>query len=161
MRFIAVCKKVGQTYHFGNISTLRLIWPQKRFLLYLYKYWLFENFPQKIQGSCKQIWLVNQVRGFPWDPEWKSRTESGPARKIRWAQMLDEKTDPQELTRWASSTHANRTLDRKVAALVISRQSLSRRCSGSTHTTCHWRHSLISSARRSPVFLASVKVSAQ
>jgi len=84
-----------------------------------------------------------------------------PRKKVPIRVKAGRKERPQELIRWTSSTHANKTLHRKVGLSVISRHSLSRRCSGSTQTTCQRLHSLISVAKRSPVFLASVRVSEQ
>ena len=76
-------------------------------------------------------------------------TEAGkhPRRKVPTVPKARRKSRPHSLIRWTSSTHANKMFARKVEYSVISLHSLSRKCSGSTQTTCHLIHSLISSAK--------------
>ena len=84
-----------------------------------------------------------------------------PRKKVPTAENAGRNESPHSLIRWTSSTQANRTLDRKVGLSVISLHSLSRRCSGSTHMTCHLTHSMISRAKRTPPFRALLRVSWQ
>ena len=84
-----------------------------------------------------------------------------PHKKVPMRVKAGQKERPQELIRWTSSMHTNKTLLQKVGLSMNSCHSLSQKCSGSTQTTCQQVHSLISAAKHSPVFLASVRVSKQ
>jgi len=92
-----------------------------------------------------------------------TETDAGnrPRKKVPMAANAVRKERPQTLIKWTSSMHPNKILARKMGLSVISLHSLSRKCSGSTHITCHLTHSLIISARRVPAFRASVRVSWQ
>ena len=84
-----------------------------------------------------------------------------PWKKVPMAENAGWNESQNLLIKWTSSTQANRMLARKVRFLVISLHSLSRRCSRSTHMTCHLTHSMISHTKRPPPFHTLLRVSWQ
>ena len=84
-----------------------------------------------------------------------------PRRKAPTVPKARRNARPHSSIRWTSSMEANKMFARNVEYSVISLHSLSCRCLGSTQTTCHLMHSLISLAKRVPAIRAALRVSLQ